>query len=86
MGVCLCECIIEDVKAVKVNKQKMRGADTQELLQHVEPLIFLSHWISIVEQMRSSPIPSLNIEDFQSFGRIQTVILYFIKLCLVSKC
>ena len=30
MGVCLCECIIEDVKAVKVNKQKMRGADTLE--------------------------------------------------------
>lgn len=64
----------------------MRGADTQELLRHAEPLIFLSHWISIVEQMRSSPIPSLNSEGFQPFGRIQTVILYFIKLCLVSKC
>lgn len=64
----------------------MRGADTQELLRHAEPLIFLSHWISIVEQMRSSPIPSLNSEGFQPFGRIQTVILYFIKLFLVSKC
>ena len=53
----------------------MRGADTQELLRHAEPLIFLSHWISIVEQMRSSPIPSLNSEGFQPFGRIQ--LLYF---------